>query len=141
MAIQCQNPSAAQWKEADYEAFIGTPGNLGLVAIEPSQPGTITGFAALRQVEDEAELLNLAVEVSRQRQGVGRALIRESIQRLALSPVRRIFLEVRASNHPALSLYASMDFQRLSLRKENYQNPCENGLVLSLGLPILPSRE
>ncbi|HUY15812.1 MAG TPA: ribosomal protein S18-alanine N-acetyltransferase [Terriglobia bacterium] len=141
MAIQRQNPSASQWKETDYASLIGPPGNLGLVAAEEGQPGTISGFAVLRQVADEAELLNLAVASSCKRRGVGRALIRESIQRLAQSHARRIFLEVRASNHSALTLYTSMGFQRQSLRKEYYQDPCEDGLVLSLALPILPLRE
>jgi ribosomal-protein-alanine N-acetyltransferase len=53
-----------------------------------------------------------------------------------------VFLEVRASNKPALSLYCSVGFALHSLRKGYYRDPDEDAYVLALELyppTVLPS--
>lgn len=45
-----------------------------------------------------------------------------------------VLLEVRASNQPALALYASMGFQRVGLRKRYYSNPEEDAVLMTLPL-------
>ncbi|MGH9453968.1 MAG: ribosomal protein S18-alanine N-acetyltransferase [Terriglobia bacterium] len=139
LEIQKQNPSAAQWKEADYDSLFSQPGRVALAATEASagerQAGAILGFAIFRQVVDEAELLNLAVEPSCQRRGIGRDLLREGMRQLVQAQAQFLFLEVRGSNQAALALYASMGFERLSLRPAYYQNPCEDGYILCAQLP------
>lgn len=135
LAVQRQNLSAAQWKETDYDRLIGQSGALALVATEDRNPGNIMGFAVFRQVEDEAELLNLAVSPSSHRRGIGRALMKEGIQQLIQSHAQYLFLEVRASNQPAISFYASMGFHQHSVRKEYYQNPGEDAYIFRLDLP------
>jgi ribosomal-protein-alanine N-acetyltransferase len=40
-------------------------------------------------------------------------------------------LEVRASNQPALRLYARAGFERTGLRTNYYSNPVEDALILS----------
>lgn len=141
LAIQCQNPSAAQWRAADYDSLVGQPGNVALAATvaaaEERNAGAILGFAIFRQVVDEAELLNLAVEPSNQRRGIGHALLKEGMRRLVQARAQFLFLEVRGSNQAALALYASMGFEHLSLRPAYYQNPCEDGYVLRLKSPGL----
>ncbi|MGH9433706.1 MAG: ribosomal protein S18-alanine N-acetyltransferase [Terriglobia bacterium] len=136
LAIQQQNPSAAQWKESDYGLLAGQSGNLALVATEKSEPGSTRGFVVFRHLADQAELLNLAVAPPCQRQGIGRALIEEGSSRLAQAQVQRLFLEVRASNQQALRLYHSVGFERHSVRKGYYQNPGEDAYVLRLEIPI-----
>jgi ribosomal-protein-alanine N-acetyltransferase len=95
-------------------------------------PPTIVGFAAFHRVMDEAELRNMAVVPAYQRQGVGRELLAEGRRRLLEQGVRQIYLEVRASNEPALRLYYSAGFGLHSRRRDYYINPREDGLVLSL---------
>ncbi len=133
--IQKQSPSAAQWNKMDYDRLIGQAGNLTLVASDSSKPGIVLGFVVFRQVEDEAELLNLAVAPSSRRGGIGWALMKEGIQQLMQSRARNIFLEVRASNQPAISFYAAMGFEPHSIRNGYYQNPDEDGYILKLELP------
>jgi ribosomal-protein-alanine N-acetyltransferase len=94
----------------------------------------IVGFAAFHRVIEEAELRNLAVEPAHQRQGVARSLVRMGIRKLQESGGRRIFLEVRASNHPALALYASLGFRLHSTRKDYYQDPVEDALLMELDI-------
>ena len=53
--------------------------------------------------------------------------------------VCRLYLEVRASNHPALALYASAGFQLLYTRHDYYQDPVEDARVMACD--ITPSSD
>jgi ribosomal-protein-alanine acetyltransferase len=133
--IQSRTPQAAQWTQADYAKLAGDALGLILVA-EPDtiSPPTIAGFAAFHHVMDEAELRNMAVDPAHQRQGVGRELLAEAQRLLREQGVRHIYLEVRTSNIAAQQLYYSAGFGLRSRRKDYYNNPREDGLVLALEL-------
>jgi ribosomal-protein-alanine N-acetyltransferase len=133
LSIQSKTPQAAQWTQADYASLASDPLGLILVAeLDTMIPPTIVGFAAFHTVIDEAELRNMAVDPAHQRQGVGRELLVEGRRRLLEQGVRQIYLEVRASNVPALRLYYSAGFGLRSQRRDYYNDPREDGLVLSL---------
>ena len=111
------------------------PGGMILIAEqETPAPSKALGFAAFHRVLDEAELRNIAVDPAHQRRGLGRALLEEAKRRLLAEGVKQIYLEVRASNHPALNLYLSLGFGALTRRRHYYQNPDEDALVLGLEL-------
>ncbi len=133
VSIQSKSPRAARWTLADYKNLMDDPMGLILVA-EPdtATPPTIVGFVGFRRVIDEAELMNMAVDPAHQRQGVGRELLAEGRRRLSEQGARRIYLEVRASNAPAQSLYYSVGFVLLSRRRDYYNGPWEDALVFSL---------
>jgi len=131
--IQRETPQAAQWTQADYASLAGDPLGLILVAeLDTTTPPRIMGFAAFHHVMDEAELRNMAVDPAHQGQGVGRELLAEARRRLLEQGVKRIYLEVRASNVAAQQLYYSAGFALRSRRKDYYSNPREDGLVLAL---------
>ncbi len=135
LAVQARCPEAARWVERDYELLVGDPGGLLLVAeLETMDPPKLLGFAAFHRVIDEAELRNMAVDPEHQHQGVGRALLEDARRRMLEAGVKRIFLEVRASNRPALGLYYSMGFWIYFVRKDYYRDPKEDALVLCLPL-------
>jgi ribosomal-protein-alanine N-acetyltransferase len=137
--IQAKCPQAGVWKEKDYLQLADNPGGMILIAEqETTAPSKALGFAALHRVLDEAELRNIAVDPAHQRRGLGRALLEEAKRRLLTEGVKRIYLEVRASNQPALELYLSLGFGVLSRRQQYYQNPDEDALVLELKL-VLPA--
>jgi [ribosomal protein S18]-alanine N-acetyltransferase len=134
-AIQLMCPHAAQWHRDDYSRLADDPYGMVLVAeLASVEPSEAVGFAAFYRVIDEAELRNLAVQPTYQRQGIARALLREGTRKLGESGVRRIFLEVRASNHAALEFYTSLQFRLLSTRNDYYQNPVEDALVMALDI-------
>ena len=133
VGIQGKTPQAAQWTSVDYASLAGDPSGLVLVAeLDTMTPLTIVGFAAFQRISGEAELRNMAVAPAHQRQGVGRELLAEGRRRLWEQGVRRIYLEVRASNIPALRLYYSAGFGLCSRRRDYYNDPREDALVLSL---------
>jgi len=143
LGIQERCDELARWLEADYLGLAEDPGGLILVAeLETTEPPQILGFAAFHRVIDEAELRNIGVHPEHQRQGVGRALLEAGRKRLREAGAKRIFLEVRPSNEPALGLYYSRGFWMYRLRKDYYRDPHEDALVLALELfppAVVPS--
>ena len=151
LAIQSACPEAAQWREEDYTRLARDPAGILLIA-EPEavvsgasaagqeeqvlgcNGASILGFAAFYLIADEAELRNLAVAREHRRRGVGRALLDEAHGRLLRAGGKRVYLEVRASNNPAISLYASMGYSLLSTREKYYRDPPEDAYIWSLDL-------
>jgi ribosomal-protein-alanine N-acetyltransferase len=135
LALQQRSPEAAHWTEADYERLAEDPGGKILVAeLETMDPPKVLGFAAFHRILDEVELRNMAVDPEHREQGVGKALLEDARERLLKAGARRVFLEVRASNKPALSLYCSVGFALHSLRKGYYHDPDDDAYVLALEL-------
>jgi ribosomal-protein-alanine N-acetyltransferase len=129
VAVQRKNPQAAQWRECDYVRLAEEPGGVLLVAEDAV--GQVLGFAAAQCVGEEAELQNLAVDPDRQHQGVGQGLLRGVHYRLGAAGTKRVYLEVRASNEPALALYQSSGYTVVGRRQDYYPAPREDALVLS----------
>ncbi len=135
LAIQRKTPLAAQWQAHDYSQLVLQPGGTILIAdLETMTPPKVLGFAAFHRVIDEAEIRNLAVDPEHQRQGVARALLEHTKQRLRQAGTKRCFLEVRAGNRSALELYYSVGFGLNARRKNYYRNPPDDALVLCLEL-------
>jgi [ribosomal protein S18]-alanine N-acetyltransferase len=89
-----------------------------LVSVE-----TYTGDAKERS---EREILNLAVSESFRRNGVGSALLQAELNR----PAASFFLEVRASNTSAYTLYRRFGFAEIARRPLYYDNPREDAIVM-----------
>ncbi len=111
-------------------------GYLCLIAREQS---VIVGFAIVRLLVDDAELLLIAVEPSARRGGVATLLLNSVLDRLASTGKSPLHLEVRASNSNAISFYESRKFVRTGLRKNYYPNGVhgnqrEDALLMQLAL-------
>lgn len=78
----------------------------------------VDGYAGLVGGADLAEVQTIGVRPDRQGLGIGRALLDDLI---AAAGGRRILLDVRTDNVPALSLYSSVGFTRIGLRRRYYQ--------------------
>ena len=131
-AIQLRCPLAAQWRAEDYLPLAHDPSGTILVAeTGDSDPPVVAGFLAFHRVMDEAELRNIAVDPSHRQKGIARALMAAGIQAMRDFGVRRLFLEVRASNQPALRLYRAVGFKLLYKRHDYYHDPVEDALVMA----------
>lgn len=82
--------------------------------------GVLAAFAITQIVLDEATLFNLAVDPAFQRRGLGRELLQFLINELEQRGILTLWLEVRASNRAAISLYEQLDFNEVSLRRNYY---------------------
>ncbi|MFN4263777.1 MAG: ribosomal protein S18-alanine N-acetyltransferase [Thioalkalivibrionaceae bacterium] len=90
----------------------------GWVVEDPN--GALIGHAMLSYGADEGHLLNLTVAPFAQGRGVGRWMLRRLLSSAAERGAKRLFLEVRPSNHAALVLYASEGFERIGVRPRYY---------------------
>ncbi len=79
----------------------------------------VRGYVIFLPVLDEVELLNIAVAPDFQGAGLGRALLQFLIDEVKTFAVK-IFLEVRASNIPAISLYRENGFEQTGVRRAYY---------------------
>ena len=96
----------------------------------------IVSYAVLMPVLDEAELLTIGVAAGRQRQGLGRTMLAAQMRWAKTNNMRRIFLEVRVSNLPAIALYRKTGFIEIGARRGYYRNAqgCEDALVMACDL-------
>jgi polysaccharide biosynthesis protein PslH len=119
-SIQAASPEASHW---DTQNYLGHDCSVAIVG------ESIAGFLVWRQTApDEREILNLAVDPSRRRQGIARRLLEGAI----LSSGAAWFLEVRESNTAALSLYKGLGFEVNGRREAYYHDPPEAAIVLKI---------
>ena len=78
------------------------------------------GFAMVRSVVDEAELLLLAVDPAYRRRGVATALLRAVIAEAQAGGIADLHLEVRAGNE-AVQLYTAQGFAKVGERRGYYR--------------------
>ena len=121
--LERQNFSAP-WDEASVRSELTNNLALWLVALDGEE---VVGYVGSQTVLQEADMMNVAVRDSHRRRGIARRLVEELIRQL---DAYQLTLEVRQSNAPAIALYESMGFTQVGLRKNYYQKPKENALIL-----------
>ena len=115
------------WSIASVRALLDD----GLTRVwEARTSSTIVGAALLRVVAGEGELLRIAVHPDTRRQGVGRALLRAVLSAVADACPLGVFLEVRASNVAARRLYAREGFVEHGRRRDYYDAPREDAILM-----------
>ena len=81
------------------------------------------GFILSRLVQDEAEILSVAVARAQQGRGLARKLLDLHLRRLAGLGARAVFLEVDEHNKPAIHLYDRAGFREVARRPNYYAMP------------------
>ena len=119
----------APWSEAMLREELGK--GIFLVA---ERDGQAIGYVVCQTVLDEGYITNVAVSPDCRRQGVGRALIAELVQRARAQGLSFVTLEARASNAPAIALYEGAGFVRVGVRKNFYTAPTEDAVLMTLFL-------
>ena len=98
------------------------------------EPEKLAGYIIYADATEDAELHRIAVLPEYRRQGLGRKLVEEMLRRIAAKEKtagkKRIFLEVRAENTPAIRLYAGCGFQEIDRRRHYYHDPEEDAVVM-----------
>jgi ribosomal-protein-alanine N-acetyltransferase len=129
MAIE-QESFPTPWSRALFEEEVGRRFSDAIVVVE--EPGErVAGYAICWTVGQESHLLNIAVRPDARNRGIGRTLLRECIRRSVHAGGRRIYLEVRPSNEPAIRMYRRHGFRFVGIRKGYYTDTGEDAIVLS----------
>lgn len=106
------------WPVGEFESFLNDDNTPVYVACDARR--RIAGFALIRVVEDEAELLTIAVDPKWRGKRIGQALLKAVFEDLLMTPARKMFLEVSEENVPAIKLYQREGFATISSRKGYY---------------------
>jgi [ribosomal protein S18]-alanine N-acetyltransferase len=101
--------------------------------------GHLVGYLFAVLIPDEAHVGNLAVAPSERRSGVAQELLDQLVRDAVNAGVRRVTLEVRASNHGARNFYYKNHFIDIAIRKNYYRSPVEDAIVMYRVLPEDPS--
>lgn len=80
----------------------------------------ILGYHVVCAVADELHVLNIVVAAGFQGNGLSHCLLGDIIETAQQLGLKKIFLEVRASNLTAQSLYTKWQFRQIALRKAYY---------------------
>lgn len=96
--------------------------------------GNVIGFIDYWVTFDSATIDQIAIKKSERKQGFAKILLEKSISDLKeLGEVSFFTLEVRASNEPAINLYKSFGFQKVTI-KEKYYDDGEDAIYMIKGL-------
>jgi ribosomal-protein-alanine acetyltransferase len=130
LAIIQESPEAAIWSQESL---------LQLASADPAAwvaelNGLPVGFLIGRIAADEFEILNMAVSRAHRRSGIASKLLESSLEFSRIAGCVRAYLEVRASNRPAIALYARHGFAECGRRAQYYRDPVEDAVLLSLCL-------
>lgn len=90
----------------------------------------IIGYTGFRSVLDEAHITTLAVHPKSRGKGAGYSLVERLMKDAKQKGINKLFLEVRQSNVAAQKLYKKLGFKVIDRRREYYQRPSEDALVM-----------
>jgi ribosomal-protein-alanine N-acetyltransferase len=120
-------------------------GSSALASCAAGESVEVVGFAVASLLPPEAELETIAVASAAQRHGLARRLFAELATEIGAAQITEVFLEVRASNQPALGLYRGLGFAETGRRARYYHDPVEDAVLMRLrlraGNPTFPDKE
>lgn len=120
---------AGPWTFAQLQEELSTGHGWQLV-IRQQRPGPVLGYIFGTVILDEAEIRKIAIDAACRRLGLGHTLLAAACRTLYQRDIRHCYLEVRASNLPALQLYRKNNFQIIGQRKNYYALPNEDAILL-----------
>ena len=94
----------------------------------------VVGYIGMMYVLDEGYISNVAVRPDHRRQGVADALLDALEARARILLLSFLTLEVRAGNTPAIALYAKHGYRVAGRRRNYYEKPTEDALLMTLTL-------
>lgn len=93
----------------------------------------IIGFAGIKIIIDEADIMNIVVKKSYRNNGIGSLLLENLILTSNKKNLNFINLEVDCKNTIAINLYKKFGFEEISLRKNYYKN--NDAIIMKKKLP------
>lgn len=92
--------------------------------------GYIIGYIGVWIMYEQSQITTIGVDPQYQRQGLGKAMMETVIDIAKQQDCEVMSLEVRISNEKAISLYQSLGFQNVGIRKNYYQDNHEDAYLM-----------
>ncbi|MBQ8026558.1 MAG: ribosomal protein S18-alanine N-acetyltransferase [Clostridia bacterium] len=116
------------WSEKSLREELNNENAHFLAAILESQ---VIGYIGAIEICGEADITNVAVLPEYRRCGIGEKLLNFAENGAKGRGCESITLEVRASNTAAISLYQKAGYQQAGTRKNFYEKPTEDALLMT----------
>ena len=127
-ALECRSFSVP-WSVDSLKKEIAN--NLAYYVVLEENQG-IVGYGGLWGVLGEGEVTNIAVDTAYRGRGYGHLIMNALIAYGEAENFQRLTLEVRESNKVAQKLYIKHGFKQIAVRKNYYQKPTEDALIMAL---------
>ena len=115
------------WSKKALEEVLDNPRAFYITAKEE---GNVIGYCGAYVILDEGDINQVAVTSPYRGRGVGRKMMHALLERLEQAGAKAVTLEVRAGNRPAIALYESLGFQTEGIRRNFYDKPVEDALIM-----------
>ena len=100
------------------------------VIVAKNSENIIVGFAGLKVILDEANIMNIVVKKDFRHNGIGSILLDDLINYSQKLNIKTITLEVNENNLSAIRLYDKFSFDKLGIRKK-YYNGESDAIIMS----------
>jgi ribosomal-protein-alanine N-acetyltransferase len=114
------------WSLAMFVLELSKPSGICLAALED---GELIGYLVCSRYDTVWHLMNIAVDPSRQRQGIATKLL-ERLFEQGDKPREQYTLEVRTSNEAAIRMYERFGFRAAGRRRAYYHDNREDALIM-----------
>ena len=123
-----QNLFSVPWTKEGFLTYLMKKDTMFFVVEEKER---ILGYCSMMTVLDEGDILNVAVRSDRQKEGIGQFLVDSMLRMSEMQGIRLVHLEVRQGNGTARRLYQRLGFKEDGLRRDYYENPVENAVLMT----------
>ena len=121
------------WSEKSFLESMEREDTVFLVALEDEDAA---GYIGCYCIAGAGEITNVAVKASHRRKGIGGKLLQKLYEEGAALDTQEYFLEVRESNEAAIGLYLRQGFVKEGIRKNFYEKPVENAVIMWNHFPL-----
>lgn len=116
------------WNQKNAEIFTAR------YMIKESEDDKLAGYVIFYYVLDEGEIARIAVSPKARRQGTATQIYQRLEKFCREKEITKIMLEVRESNEAARAFYSRCGFKEDGIRKNYYDEPKENAVLMSVNL-------
>lgn len=115
------------WSINAFKEVLNTPYRIHFIA---KQDDKVIGECMLSDIAKEGEITNVAVRDEFRQQGVAIKLLERALQEGQNRQIEAYTLEVRKNNLAAVKLYKKFGFKVEGIRKDFYDHPKEDALIM-----------
>lgn len=115
------------WSEKSFLESMERTDTVFLTALVENE---VAGYIGCYCIAGTGEITNVAVGSDYRRRGIGGMLLQKLFKEGTALDTQEFFLEVRESNEAAILLYSSQGFVKEGIRKNFYEKPVENAVIM-----------
>lgn len=119
------------WQRDAFIEMVENKDALYLVVEVKKQPGIVIGACGMRHIVGEGDISNVVVHPDYRKRGIAYRMLSELLKRGEIQyGIEAYTLEVRKSNTDALKLYDKLGFVSEGIRKNFYEKPVEDAVIM-----------